>query len=303
MIQSLVNLGPRATGVRSMICAIGPHYRAALTAVITGAAAAVLICPPSYSSDAAASGDEAGEPPIMVSVDIRPGLCPNHIRLESPLAIPIAILGAVDFELDLVDPESVTLSREGVEAEVRPTGWTYEDVGTPLVGGLCACHKLRGDGLDDLEFWFSIQDIAAGLDLDPQAGGIVPLSLTGHLTTGERIEGLDCALVISGDWAHDEFGAEVGLLPEIPGQNWPEQGPGEHRFTYYSTVSERVTIAIYDTQGRVVARLNDMDMAPGIYSATWNGRDERRNDVPAGIYFARVNNSRASDIRKIVLTR
>lgn len=281
-----------------------PHsyLRTALIAVAAGAAATSLICPPALGSDTAADG-EAMAQLIRVSVDIRPGLCPNHIRLESRLAIPIAILGAVDFELDLVDPHSVTLRREGSEAEVRPTGWTYEDVGTPLVGGLCACHKLRGDGLDDLELWFSIQDIAAALDLNESAGEIVPLSLTGALMTGERIEGMDCALVISGDWAHDEFGAEVGLLPETAWQGDSRHDPGQHRFTYYSTVSERVTIAIYDTGGRVVARLNDMDMAPGIYSATWNGRDENHNEVPPGIYFARVNNSRMSDIRKFEVPR
>jgi hypothetical protein len=240
---------------------------------------------------------------VFVSVDIRPGLCPNHIRIESPLAVPIAILGAVDFELDLVDPQSVRLSREGLDTEVEPTGWTYEDVGTPLVGGLCACHKLRGDGLDDLEFWFSIEDMVAALELEEHTGEIVPLKLTGAFTTGESIEGVDCALVIRGHWAHEEFGAEVGLLPDADKAH--EYGPGarKHRFTYYSTVSERVTIAIYDTQGRVVARLNDMDMAPGIYSATWNGKDENRREVPPGIYFARVNNSVMSDTRKFVVSQ
>jgi hypothetical protein len=272
---------------------------------------AALLCltgliPPAIAAEEAA-------PLIQVSVDIRPGLCPNHIRLESPLAVPIAILGAIDFELDLVDPESVRLSREGVDGEVKPTGWTYEDVGTPLVGGLCACHKLTGDGLDDLEFWFSIEDIAAALELAERAGEIVPLKLSGRFTTGERIEGADCALVICGPWAHEEFGAEVGLLPDAGGGAGGSQdaaggtgagsGSGKHKFTYYSTVSERVTIAIYDTRGRVVARLNDMDMAPGIYSATWNGRDENREEVPPGIYFARVNNSVMSDTRKFEVSQ
>jgi hypothetical protein len=242
----------------------------------------------------------------MINVDIRPGLCPNHVRLDSPLAIPIAILGAVDFELDLVDPATVRLyrvdpDREGPDAEVEPTGWTYEDVGTPLVGGLCACHKLRGDGLDDLEFFFSIPDIALGLDLAAHDGGIVPLRLRGSLTTGEKIEGVDCALVISGEWKDEILGEEVGLIAYEEMAGTEDTGRTRHRFSYYTTVSERVTIAIYDTRGRVVARLNDMDMAPGIYNATWSGKDENREEVPAGIYFARVNNSVASDIRKFAV--
>lgn len=249
-----------------------------------------------------ATADPAAEAsPIMTNVDIRPGLCPNHIRLDSPLAIPIAILGAVDFELDLVDPVSVRLYREGHAGDVEPTGWTYEDVGTPIVGGLCACHKLRGDGLDDLEFWFSIPDIARALDLEGRHGEIVPLMLRGSLTTGEKIEGVDCALVISGSWSDETLGEEVGLLACEEEAGGEDLAPTRHRFSYYTTVSERVTIAIYDTRGRVVARLNDMDMAPGIYSATWNGMDENHHEVPAGIYFARVNNSVASDTRKIVV--
>lgn len=275
---------------------------------------AVAVAIPLSAQAADRGPDSADEPqgagaaqsesrPIAVNVDIRPGLCPNHIRLESPLAIPIAILGAVDFELDLVDPRSVRLSREGVDGAVEPSGWTYEDVGTPLVGGLCACHKLRGDGLDDLEFWFSIEDIVAALELEGSTGQIIPLRLTGSFTTGEGIEGVDCALVIRGRWAHEEFGAEVGLLPDTDREQEAESGPRVHRFTYYNTVSERVTMAIYDTKGRVVARLNDMDMAPGIYSATWNGRNENREEVPPGIYFARVNNSVVSDTRKFVVSQ
>jgi hypothetical protein len=285
-----------------MDCASDQHPGAAIARLVAAAVVVFLalstaLCPQS------AAGDPQEPAPMQISVDIRPGLCPNHIRLESPLAIPIAILGAVDFELDLVDPKTVILTSEGNDGEVKPTGWAYEDVGTPLVGGLCACHKLRGDGLDDLEFWFSIEDIAVALNLKQHDGEILPLTLRGEFTTGEKIAGVDCALVISGEWAHEEFGAEVGLLPETEDEGSNESSPRRHRFTYYNTVSERVTIAIYDTQGRVVARLNDMDMAPGIYSATWNGRDENRNEVPPGIYFARVNNSRVSDTRKIVLTQ
>jgi hypothetical protein len=276
---------------------VGPGYKVPCFALVSVAIAVSVLA---FDCGAKAAGNDVAPAlsQIAVNVDIRPGLCPNHVRLESPLAIPIAILGGVDFDLDLVDPASVRLYREGVHAAVLPTGWTYEDVGTPLVGGLCACHKLKGDGLDDLEFWFSIPDIAGALDLAAHDGEIVPLMLRGSLTTGEAIEGVDCALVISGNWKNETLGEEVGLLEyeELPRAEGT--GRARHRFSYYTTVSERVTMAIYDTQGRVVARLNDMDMAPGIYSATWGGWDEDRREVPAGIYFARVNNSMASDTRK-----
>ena len=235
--------------------------------------------------------------PTPVAVDIRPGLCPNHLRLESPLTIPVAVLGKTDFEVASVDPSSVRLSRDGVAEEVEPLGWTYEDVGGPVIGGLCACHKLRGDGLDDLEFYFSIEAVAESLGLQGHSGDIIPLTLSGKLTTGEYIEGKDCASIIGGRKGSEESEDEIGVLAYTG-----EQSAGERfRFSYYTTVSDRVTFTIHDVQGRVVAKLIDMDMAPGIYHATWNAKDQDRQLVPTGTYFARVNNSWMSDTKKITL--
>jgi len=233
----------RCTGALGRVALAAP----VLAALAWAIAATVPVA--SAGTSGALAADPATDPaaeasPIMTNVDIRPGLCPNHIRLESPLAIPIAILGGVDFELDLVDPATVRLYREGADGEVM---------------------------------------------------------LRGSLTTGEAIEGVDCALVISANWSDETLGEEVGLLAYEEEAGGEDLTPARHRFSYYTTVSERVTIAIYDTQGHVVARLNDMDMAPGIYNATWNGMDENREEAPAGIYFARVNNSVASDTRKFVV--
>jgi hypothetical protein len=221
------------------------------------------------------------------------------MRLESPLWIPIAITGQLDFEIGQIDPESIRLSREGYAEQLKPTGWDYADVGTPIVGGLCACHKLQGDGIDDLEFWFSIKDVVTTFDLAGNDGETVELSLRGNLETGEEIEGSDCAVLISGLWDADGLGDEVSLLPA------PESGstPGQFKFAYMTTVSDRVTFVIHDVKGEVVAILNNMDMAPGIYTATWNGLGRNKEEAPPGIYFARVTNSMASDITKITLSR
>jgi hypothetical protein len=256
-----------------------------------------------FSAAGASSGEVSGRDsvgikgPVVVTMDIRPGLCPNHLRIESHLTVPVAVLGSLDFDAANVDPQTVRLSLEGVAEEVRPVGWINADVGTPLVGGLCACHKLRGDGVDDLEFYFSIDELATTLGLDTHIGETVPLTLSGKLITGETISGVDCAVLISGAWTSEELGDEIGML------SWPEEGWGADQFdfAYYTSVSDRVTFAIYDVRGHVVATLADMDMAPGIYHTTWNctGGDTER--VPAGTYFARVSNSWTSETRKIAV--
>jgi hypothetical protein len=236
--------------------------------------------------------------PLTVSVDIRPGLCPNHLRVQSHLTIPIAIMGTMSFEIEQVDAGSIRLIREGLDAELAPDGWAYADVGTPIVGGLCACHKLRGDGIDDLEFYFPIKDVVRTLDLEGHSGETLELTLGGFLVTGEPIRGIDCAMVISGLWEDDDLGDEIRLLDCAE-----DRSAGQFKFAYQTTVSDRITFAIYDVEGRMVAKLNDMDMAPGIYTATWDGLGQNKEEAPAGIYFARVNNSLASDIRKITLPR
>jgi hypothetical protein len=269
-------------------------------AISVSLALAFLVCPlvPRFSLPAIAEpAPESTD--LVLSVDIRPGLCPNHLRIESPLTIPIAITGRADFEVAQVDPASIHLCREGFARQLEPISWAYADVGTPIVGGLCACHKLRGDGIDDLEFQFSIQDIAAAFDLAARAGDLVELTLRGNLTTGEEVEGSDCAMVITGLWEDDDLGKEVYLLAMPQG----EAPPGEFKFAYQTTVSDRVTFTIHDVRGQVVAVLNDMDMAPGIYTATWNGLGPTKEEAPAGIYFARVSNSLASDIMKVTLSR
>ena len=262
---------------------------------------------PGRSALAGDIGEAAAGPParvtLEINIDIRPGLCPNHLRLESALTVPIAVLGTVDFEVFRIDPASVRISRDGQDGEVKPVGWAYADVGTPLIGGLCACHKRRGDGLDDLEFSFQIGDLIDALALESHAGKTVPLTLSGTLETGEAFRGADCAHLISGHWPGGESGDEIGLLVSVDEQPGPEDPPGgdDLKFAYFTTVTDRVTFMIYDISGRKVEKIHDMDMPPGIYNAVWDGTDADSLDVAPGVYFARVSNSYASDTRKILL--
>jgi hypothetical protein len=259
-----------------------------------------LFCLTSFSPAALLAKEPPLQPaPISVSVDIRPGLCPNHLRIESPLEIPIAITGRADFDIRQIDPTSIRLSRDGFAETLEPVSWAYADVGTPMIGGLCSCNRLRGDGIDDLEFRFRIGDIVTAFDLAGSGGETIKLTLTGNLTTREEIGGSDCAVVISGMWKAEDLGDEIFFLTSPESE--PTRGP--FRFTYQTTVSDRVTLTIHDIGGKVVAVLNDMDMAPGIYTAAWDGLAQGKEEAPAGIYFARLSNSLTSDIMKITLSR
>ncbi|MDY6839836.1 MAG: hypothetical protein SWH78_17900 [Thermodesulfobacteriota bacterium] len=141
------------------------------------------------------------ETPTAVRIDIKPGSCPNPLNVKAKGVLPIAVLGAEEFDVTTIDPASIRLIREGVdEGEVAPLRWAYEDVATPFEGELCDCHELNGDGYLDLTLKFSITELVQALNLSAVKGETVPLTLSGNLTEeagGASVSGQDCILVLN----------------------------------------------------------------------------------------------------------
>jgi len=150
--------------------------------------------------------------PIQVSVDIKPGACPNPIGKTGDKAVmSFAIMGTVsgfdimgtveDFDVTQIDPESILITREGVADGVAPirNRWNYSDVATPFEGELCDCHGLQGDGIMDLSMKVYVKDVVDVLRLQEVAEETIPLTVTGKLYDefgGTPIEGKDCVRVL-----------------------------------------------------------------------------------------------------------
>ena len=137
---------------------------------------------------------------IEVSVDIKPGSCPNPINVYAIGVMPIAILGTEEFDASMIDPDSIRLSREGVDGEVAPLRWSGADVATPFEGELCECHEITGDGIMDLALKFGNQEVFNVLKLDELFGNTIPLTITGNLKEefgGTPIRGEDCVKVLN----------------------------------------------------------------------------------------------------------
>lgn len=66
---------------------------------------------------------------------------------------------------------------------------------------------------------------------------------------------------------------------------------------------DRVTITIYDVNGRVVRVLYDDTASPGNFSTTWDGTDESGTNVPAGAYICRLSSGTLQLTRTLVLVR
>jgi len=80
--------------------------------------------------------------PAAVAVDVKPGSEHNSINLRSHGNVPVAVLGASNFDVSTVDPTSVSFA--GAPAQ----RWAFEDV--------------NRDGVDDLVLHFDTQSL--GLD-------------------------------------------------------------------------------------------------------------------------------------------
>jgi len=149
----------------------------------------------------ALSAEEVGQlyqqgmaPPVQVAVDIKPGSCPNPLNPASRGILPVAVLGAEDFDVNAIDIASIRL--EGV----APVRSNYEDVSAQVVdGNECDCSTTGPDGYADLTLKFRTQNIVAELATqieDLAQGDMLVLSLTGTLTDGTAIEGQDCVVIV-----------------------------------------------------------------------------------------------------------
>lgn len=127
-----------------------------------------------------------------VSVDIKPGSCPNPLNVKSKGNLPVAILGTLDFDVRAIDVTSITLNG------VAPVRSGYEDVTAPAFKTEdCDCEELAPDSYEDLELKFDTQEIVDSMG-DVDDGEEVTLTLTGKLLEsagGTGIEGVDCVLI------------------------------------------------------------------------------------------------------------
>jgi len=65
----------------------------------------------------------------------------------------------------------------------------------------------------------------------------------------------------------------------------------------------RVRLGVYDLHGRLVRTLADGVYAGGEHSVVWDGRSDRGDEMPSGLYFVKVEDGRRVRSRKMMLVR
>jgi hypothetical protein len=86
-------------------------------------------------------------------------------------------------------------------------------------------------------------------------------------------------------------------------QNAPNPFRPPTRIAYELAARGRVRLEIFAVDGRFVRALVDRVEEPGPHEAAWDGRDARGVELPAGIYFCRLEAQGRSAARKLLLVK
>ena len=90
-------------------------------------------------------------------------------------------------------------------------------------------------------------------------------------------------------------------------QNYPNPFNPETTIKYQLPKSSEVFIKIYNITGQLLKTLVDQKQPAGIYSITWDGKDELGQEVSSGVYFyqlrARSTKENFIETRKMILIR
>jgi len=83
----------------------------------------------------------------------------------------------------------------------------------------------------------------------------------------------------------------------------PNPFKGRLLIRYQLAQTSKVSLSIYDVQGRRIRTLVNEICEPGFYEQVWDVRDDRGRKVPTGVYFYRLETDDYQAVNKVVLMR
>ena len=101
---------------------------------------------------------------------------------------------------------------------------------------------------------------------------------------------------------------QVSAAPQAPP---PARLVGNHPNPFNPTTTivfdlgqeQRVTINVFDVEGRRISTITNQIFGPGIHSVKWAGRDQQGRTVPSGTYLIQLETEDGAEARKISLVR
>jgi len=145
---------------------------------------------------------------ITVTMDIKPGSCPNSINTNQKGLVSVAILGEQKLGDALLEEAVVAEKNRGekkldlreIKVEslklngVLSVKADFEDVATPYTGKISGerladeCHELGPDGFEDLVMKYETQALVKAIDRQHKTDqDVLTLRMTGELKDGTQI--------------------------------------------------------------------------------------------------------------------
>ncbi len=92
-------------------------------------------------------------------------------------------------------------------------------------------------------------------------------------------------------------------LPTALHPNYPNPFDASTELRFSVAEKGKISLAVYDVEGRLVRVLVNSTLKPGRHTATWDGLDYSGNIMATGVYFCYLRAGRETISRKLVLIR
>jgi len=202
----------------------------------------------------------------------------HHIPIREAATGPVAVTATVD------DRSETGLSSVTLHYRFGDGGWQSTPM-TP-VGGDELSAEIPNPPSDTTAHYYVHAEDNSG-----RSAGM-PRQEPGGWYTFPILRGIDTGLDLAG------APPAARLLPNRPNPFNPST-----TFRFELQFGDDVELTLYDSRGRLVRRLVSGHRSAGSHEVVWDGRNERGEDVPSGVYFYRLRAAGIVYTRPAVLVR
>lgn len=156
----------------------------------------------------------------------------------------------------------------------------------------------------------SVSDLFHDVAGDPDLLSLTPFDAVYFPTTAPNQEHV-AINAENAEWLLSEIraGAATGVEPVGPASSLELLPAAPNPFSSGTSIRFRagaagpVRIAVYDVTGRLVRRLLDEPLGPGLHAVDWDGRGGNGLLVPDGVYFYRLRTGSGDAVGRVLLLR
>jgi hypothetical protein len=176
----------------------------------------------------------------------------------------------------------------------------------------CPCEQVYGAGAGGLGTGaMATEDHSGPIEVHWTTGLVFGPSSMVDLAVGIATSPVPVEVSWSASWSGylvpSEFasGLQIPRDPESPMRLGSAPNPLRNDTSLSFRLAEPgdVVVAVFDVTGRRVRVLHEGEMEAGPHSLSWDGRDQKGNQVADGIYFARLLTREGEEVEKLIRIR